>query len=161
MNDPVDRFVSGLEELAEADLSALRRARGKPLGSDLSVYDIFNDVWRPIRAKFPLPKSACYMVATLYPWHPRQNGHGNLAESLRSAALRSSGQVEERDKVRFLLLVSSQGPALHARLAEALGFLAKQVVAIDWRRLLTDLAAWYEPGRPTQRAWMKIYFDHD
>jgi CRISPR type I-E-associated protein CasB/Cse2 len=149
-----DRFVSALEALDAADMLLLRRSTGLPLGSDAAAYDLFHTLWRPLRAKAPLPKWNCYLLATLYPWHPAPGGRGSLGAALRRAA---AALTDRRVRPRLeQLLTAGAGPP-DRYLAAAIRLTAAADVPVDWRRFLTDLAQWYDSDRPVQRRWAEDY----
>lgn len=154
---PEETFVSALGKMSDNDLVIFRQATGKPLGDSVAAYDLFCDLFRPIRRRAPLDKWACYLVATLYPWHPVQEDGVTLA-----AALRRVAQKQKDDHGRFerraLSLLASRGAALDASLLESVRLLAREGIPLDWRQLLKDLSRWYEPNQPTQSAWAQDYF---
>lgn len=151
-------FVSAIEDLSPADLKLLRCATGRALGSDVLTYDLFNRVWRPIRSKAILARWACYAVATLYPWHPLPGGRGDFGGTMRRPLRAETRENRAAAGDRFARLLAATGPALLPHLVGAVRWLAARQMPVDWRQLLTDLARWYEPGRPTQTEWAQSYF---
>ena len=153
-------LVTALGELGEADLGALRRATGQPLGSDVVVYDIFRALFHTIRRHYPARKWVCYFIATLYPWHRKPDGKGSLADNLLRVRKGISDQEgRKRADERFLQLLDSRDrPALLARLASCIRLLAKEDIAVYWVRLFTDLNDWYRSDQRIQREWSATYF---
>jgi len=159
---PATLFVQALAGLPDSDMRALRRAIGHPRGADVRVYDVFNSLFRPLRRKHIVERWACYLVATLYPWHP-PNGPpplGDFGEAMRRIRPRS-GEKEARSRAdrRFTRLLDAKGPDLAFQLTASVRLLARERQPVNWARLLDDLSRWYEAGQPTQRAWAAIYFN--
>lgn len=153
-------LVEGLAQLGSRARSALRHAAVRPLGADVPVYDLFRELWQKVRRKYPAPKWAAYFVVALYPWHPRTDGRGSLAEALRRLRPPAS-QPEARQRAdrRFLaLLEARQERILLTLLAAAVRRLADKDVPLDWARLFDDLRRWYRPGNPVQHGWADAYF---
>ena len=153
-------FVQALRDLTDSELKALRGATGRPLGQNVAVYDTFCRLFRPIRRRAFLPKWACYLVATLFPWHQKEQGKGNLGDALRR--LRPSAAHKEnrsRADQRFVrLLEAGERRVLAAELAASVRRLTEADVPIDWVRLLDDLSQWHRSGQPVQHAWADSYF---
>ena len=149
--DATSHFVDALSNLPPAALRTLRQTAGQPLGANLAAYDIFNAIWRPLRRKQPIPRLACWQVATLYPWHSQPKGHGSLGRAMRCAAAR--GKSGAGIQTRMTALLAATGRGLDARLMDAARILAHTRIPLDWPCLLEDLSNWYKPGRPVQTAW--------
>jgi len=160
---PAKLFVQALQNLSDSDVRALRSAIGQPRGSDVRVYDVFNAVFRPLRRKRFVKRWACYLVATLYPWHP---AHGPPADESFGATMRRlrppsrDREARARADRRFTRLLDANGRDLTFQLTACVRLLARRdpPVRIDWTRLLDDLSDWHDPGQPTQRAWAADYF---
>lgn len=156
-------LIRRLRALSDSGLSALRRAGGKSLGSDVRVFDIFRKVFGPVRRRYATAKWACYLVATLYPWHPEEEGRGDFGECLARIRPRGSDEYgrSRADQRLTRLLDCRNQRALFAELAACVRAVAGHhgcKVPVDWARLLEDLAKWYEPGQPVQKAWAASYF---
>jgi len=152
-----DLFVSALERLNPAELALLRRATGRPLSDNVAVYDLFTSIWWPLRKVAPVPKRLCWLVATLYPWHTKAGGAGNLGTAL-GRIVPSRLEDRKRYRARFNALLATDAAALESRLAGSIRLLANKRVPVDWRQLLDDLCQWNAPGRPRQAAWARSYF---
>jgi len=161
-----EEFVRRLSALGDSERRALRRAVGQPLGADVLVYDIFCKVFRPVRRKEAMPKWACYLVATLYPWHSADGGHGNFGTAMRQLRPRTAPRENrkraaanrKRADQRFTRLLDCTGPVLSAELTAAVRALRRNDVPVSWAQLLDDLCRWYAPDRCTQSAWAESYF---
>jgi len=151
-----EEFIRRLQALEPAELRILREATGSPLGDGVAAFDLFNELWRPLRRRKPISRWACYLVATLFPWHPGSGRGGNLAASLRLAARRNPA-LQERVAKRFALLLAAKGKALDVELVRVVRLLRRKGVPIDWVQLLKDLSRWYDPGTPVQAAWAETF----
>ena len=153
------RFVAALRQSPPCVLRAFRQAAARPLGADLASSDAFNEIWRPLRGAYRISRLACWLVATLYPWHPTRDGAASFGISMRAMAVRSSDS--DKVKQRFSLLLASTGRDRDARLLEAVRLLAAEHVDVHWPRLLLDISRWYAPGRPVQREWANDFLGNE
>lgn len=155
-------FVDHLANLGLTDLSLLRRAGSQPLGRHPEVFDLFTDLYRPIRRKYPMKRWACYYVATLFPWHPHAADASNFAHSLR--AIRPPASNKE-DRTRFdrsvtALLWATELNALRFALSRCVRQVSAHPKAapINWALLIDHLSDWFQPNRPVQHRWARDYF---
>lgn len=152
-------FVDELAALGPNNLSLLKTATGKRLGSDVAVWDLFHELIRPF-PKIVFDRWAYYLVATLYPWHPQQNGQ-NSGKSL-GAALRDSAKMRPQEQKRIDQRMDSlrhaHAAGLDALLLKTVRELSQQGIGFSWATLLRDLTKWNRASRPTQREWSSEYF---
>jgi len=142
-----NQFLARLERLDAASRTALKDSALRPGTLDVAAHDAFTAAWWPVRNS-KLPRDACRLVASLYFWHPKSGGTGNLADSLRNAASKHTDPLSERLVTDLLAAPPARRNHL---LLVAVRRLAAARVAIDWSRLIDDLQNW---DRVTvQRMW--------
>jgi len=155
-------FVDYLAKLGVTDLALLRRAGSQPLGEDPEVFDLFINLYRPIRSKFPVKRWACYYVATLYPWHPHVLDAGNLAHSLRAIRPPASNKEARArfDRTVTALLGATELNTLRFTLTCCVRQIAAHHKAppINWALLIDHLSDWFHPHQPVQYRWASDYF---
>lgn len=148
-----EKFIRGLESLKEGERSRLRELAGKPLDETLQGFDLFTGIWWPLREnsqRAPERRSA-WLVAKLYGAFPIPRVDQELTHLPRVLGRLERALRNEFDRKRFrqrfdALLqtpLSRLEPHLQWALSVAHGGMGrKQVMGLNWVRLLDDLYLW-------------------
>ena len=165
MNENSDyRFIGYLESLRDrgdrAALATLRRTSGKEPGAPPEAYPIIIP-YLPEHARERVER-AYFLVGSLFALHqkswPRAEGdksaHDFGASMRVLASRRPDGGVERR----FGALIACSEAELGEHLRHAVALLKSEDVAIDWRRLLSDLTEWNNERHPAQRRWARSFW---
>lgn len=152
-------FMAKLTELGVAELALLRSCVGRPLDENVPAFDLFTDLWWPLRKKNNAPnKRASWVTATLFPWNTNPDGQGTLGSALGQIAPVGE-QNRKRDLTRFEAMLAADGLARDQAMLAVVRRLARLRIPIpvNWPQLLGDIASWNEPGGRVQRRWAKDY----
>jgi len=150
-----DALIDHLERLRDrqdrAALSALRRGlSGDPAGQSRMHPHVV-----PFLPKNWQRQEDYYLVASLFALHPTPGGQGTLG-SVLAQVQRASGSGSTENRVVALLESHREDVPQHLR--HAVDLARSKGVAIDWRRLLKDLAGWDHPDQYVQRAWARDFW---
>lgn len=175
-DDWIGPFIGRLKSLMSttgkgmdrATLSHLRRGVGKPSDATLAESGwLFTDV--PDRPQQALD-NACLVAGLFGLWHQgrdavAEDAPPNLGASLHALAAeerRRTGRGPEESvdtaERRLASLLRAHRDDLSGHLRQTVSLLKSRGVAIDWHRLLRDLAAWDHPDRYVQRKWARAYW---
>jgi len=136
-------FITYLESLRgskdeRAAFAALRRGLGRDPGTEPAMF--------PYIARWVAEDSTrwyeatLYLIASLFAYHPKEGGTGNLGAAFKRAAQGESDTTAiER---RFTALLAADTADLHFYLRQAVSFLKAKDVAIDWQQLFDDVLKW-------------------
>lgn len=152
-------FIGALERLDAGGRARLKRNAGRMLGDARDIHRVFYQAL-PYEVLDNLYLHEDYfLVATLFPLTPHQQGRGTLGSTLhRVRSIRGGGdQLNSLDR-RFQTLIDSEREQLPFRLRQAVRLAAAADQPIDWAQLLSDLLAWNLDGRPVQLRWATDYF---
>lgn len=157
---PTETFITRLENLGQGERSLLRRHLGKPLHESLAGFDLFTDLWWPLREKDQRAPSreTSWLVAKIFcarpiPHKRRAHEHDRafrLATLLGRVERHEYGREEDSYngfRARFDALLCSTLGTIEPHLDWALGVVRGQVgkgqfQALDWAQLLDDLWQW-------------------
>lgn len=178
-------YIRRLETLEAGERSRLRSLAGQPLDARLDGFDLFTGLWWPLRQQSPAAprREPSWLVAKLFGAFgsavPHVVPEGQKIGPTLPAVL---GVCEPRDppefksrnrfRTRFDALLCSPLPAMEPHLRWALGEVARakqgrvpharDIIGIDWARLLDDLSIWdrgeaHRIGRDVRDIWAEAY----
>jgi CRISPR system Cascade subunit CasB len=146
-------FVTYLEHLHEsaqkgnggskAALATLRRGLGKSPGEATGMFRYVMPLLP--ENSHPGRERAYFTVASLFALHPMSTA-ADASMGTHFAALRSQNpQNAESLERRFTALLAAHPDDMQSHLRQAVTLLKSKDVAINWSRLLNDLANWSHP----------------
>ncbi|GAB4535579.1 MAG: hypothetical protein Fur0018_25950 [Anaerolineales bacterium] len=154
------RFVAYLQSLAEKQergaLAALRRGLGQPPGQAPEMYP-YVIPYLPA-GLHPEGEAACYLLASLFAFHPESAAKGNMGDHMAAAARQSpNSEAIER---RFTVLLNAHPDDLPAYLRQTVSFLKAKGVPVNWEQLLRDLLYWAHPdyGPQIRKRWANAFW---
>lgn len=124
---PRTRFVAALGRLSGVDAAALRRAATGQFGT--AAFQAFSGVYwkhRDELDRLGIDRNSARLIATLYPWHPKTTDHGDTAERLPAENLNA--------------LAATPAHLLGRPLLDAVQFLQRRGIPVNWNQLLYDVA---------------------
>ncbi|MBN2002690.1 MAG: type I-E CRISPR-associated protein Cse2/CasB [Anaerolineae bacterium] len=136
-------FITYLESLRgsqdeRAAFAALRRGLGRDPGAAPAMFPYIAR-WASEDTK-PWTEATLYLIASLFAYHPKEGGAGNLGAAFKDAAQSESDPTAiER---RFTALLAADTEDLHFYLRQAVSFLKSKDVAINWQQLFEDVQRW-------------------
>jgi CRISPR system Cascade subunit CasB len=140
-----------LAGLDAGEKARLKRNAGRTLAESRQVMGLFLHQLLP----YDVPRyqqEIYFLVATLYPLNPMENGSGSLGTALRRA--RESESLDRRMEI----LLDADEAHLRFRLRQMVKLLYSKHVPIHWPLLLRHLLAWNSPKRWVQEQWARDYF---
>ena len=136
-------FITYLESLRgskdeRAAFAALRRGLGRDPGMEPAMF--------PYIARFVAEdtkswyEATLYLIASLFAYHPKEGGAGNLGMAFKRAA-HGEGDATAIER-RFTALLAANQEDLGFYLRQAVSYLKSKDVAIDWQQLFEDVQRW-------------------
>ena len=147
----ITEFCQKLARLDAGEKARLKRNAGRTLAESRRVMGLFFNKLLPYGLSKRQEK-VYFLVATLYPLNPAENGSGSLGVALRRA--RDSESLDRRMEI----LLDADTAHLPFRLRQMVKFLYGQRVPIHWPLLLRHLLAWNSEKRWVQERWARDYF---
>ena len=152
---------------ARAALAKLRRALGKPPGTDPEVYPYVTP-YLP-SGQYPGGDAAYFLIASLFAaWHQAGDAcptfHGTMGATFLNLCRNEKGKVDPDAKSsverRFVSLLNAHPDDLPARLRHAVSLAKSAGKPIDWDRLLKDIQPnrWSHPDRYVQQQWARDFW---
>jgi CRISPR system Cascade subunit CasB len=151
---PHDPLVDRLEELAaRQDRAALARLRAS-LQQDRKFEGLAIVLPFVARHKASPDQSEddALLVAGLFALYP-ESGHTKLP-----TALRLLSQTSDSVELRFRALLAADRVDLGPHLRHAVGLVASQASALDWRDLHRTVRFWDHPSNSSRRAWARAFW---
>jgi CRISPR system Cascade subunit CasB len=151
--DWIDRFVAHLEALRDREdrgaLAALRRGLGSQPGTVSEMYPHILP-WAP-HGKHA--EEACYVVGSLFAFHPQKEGVGTIGRAFSMVQDRS----ESLEK-RFVVLLNCHRDDLPNYLRQAISLLKAKDIPVNWRQLLHDVLYWDHDAHFVQQQWARDFW---
>ncbi len=147
----ITEFCQKLSQLDAGEKARLKRNAGRTLAESRHVMGLFFNKLLPYGVS-RYQEATYFLVATLYPLNPAENGSGSLG-----AALRRGRDSESLDR-RMEILLDADAAHLPFRLRQMVKFLYSKHVPIYWPLLLRHLLAWNSEKRWVQECWARDYF---
>jgi CRISPR system Cascade subunit CasB len=149
-------FIAYLETLRDdrGALAALRRGLGQPPGTVASMYP-YVVRWLPDKA-MPWQEAACYLIASLFAYHPVEGGTGNMGDHF--ARTRDPQGDDTATERRFTALLAAHPDDLDFYLRQAISFLRSKEVPVNWHQLFFDLQGWGLESRIVQKRWAQAFW---
>lgn len=154
-------FISYLESLRDREdrgaLAALRRGLGEKPGSMPAMYPYVVPKL-PQQVK-PWQEKAYYLVASLFAYHPKAGGKGNMGTHFAATTTpQNENTAVER---RFTSLLAAHPEDLPFYLRQAVSYLSSKDVPINWNQLFVDIQAWGHLDRYVQKRWARAFWGRD
>lgn len=152
MNREEHPFVKHLERLREsgnrAALAKLRRGWGKRMGtSEMYPYVV------PFLPENPFEHARYFLVASLFGLHPGSGNGCSIGTAFRIMR-KDSDSIEKR----FMALLNAAEADIGGHLRQAVSLSRSRKIALDYHRLLKDLACWGHPDRFIQLRWARDFW---
>lgn len=145
MSDAARSFVAYLTDLKERDrgaLARLRRSLASDPGTDPQVYPYVENFVGQERPDWDSWRLALYLCAGFFAMNPNHREGSSLGTAYgRAARSRESESLE----ARFMALLGAEPERLPVLLRQIVSILASDSEALDYVRLLDDLAQWLNP----------------
>ena len=155
-------FIDYLESLRDskderAAFAALRRGLGRSPGTEPAMFPYIARWITQDTSQWY--ETTLYTIASLFAYHPKQGGTGNLGKAFKQAASKENDTTAlER---RFTALLAADSEDLDFYLRQAVSFLKSKDIAIDWQQLFGDVLAWRHPDRYIQRTWAYAFWGQE
>lgn len=156
-------FIAGLRDLGERERALLRHSINREPGADSRTWPIIEPLLPA--AATEVERDAAYLVAALMvqfprlrPGGPRRSFGGSLGRyAAEERARRGQRHIPADIERRFMALLDADAEGMRRHLRHLAALLRQHQIAVAWSRLLADLAAWDDPARSVQRAWMRHF----
>jgi len=149
----VEAFVKFLIRLSDEEnlgaLAALRRGLGQRPGEAPGMFPYIVPFLpgNPTRDQ----ENAYYLVASLFAFHPKNYGQGNLGNHLAGCIENTSDK--EAVERRFVALLNCHIDDLADTLRQSISYLKSKEKPVNYQQLLSDLLLWSHRDRIVQRRW--------
>jgi CRISPR system Cascade subunit CasB len=168
MNDKHLRFVEHLEQLATHNRAALASLR-RSLAFAPGTYAAAMPYVEPFTAQGDIgqaQREALYVTAGLFAANPRHRDGQPFPAALAEVRLRrKDARIDKSESIekRFIALLGADADALPVHLRHANSLLAAAELGFDVAQLASDLEAWLDPWRDTQRdharqRWARAFY---
>ena len=157
-----NEFIRDKEQLRDREdrgaLASLRRGLGQAPGA---VPEVSRIVQRGLTTDTKdYLETACYIVAPLFAFHPKEGGEGSMGDHFRALCgpTQPGEALPPNVERRFMGLLTSDIEELPDTLRQAVSLLKSKEIPINWRQLLRDVLAWtYEDGY-AQKQWGRAFW---